>query len=55
MRVSVLVRFIVTMVIGGACWVPAAMSGAADNTGLEQQFVPSCEPMPRRICPPCPS
>jgi SnoaL-like domain len=35
MRVSVLVRFIVTMVIGGACWVPAAMSGAADNTGLE--------------------
>jgi hypothetical protein len=23
------------MVIGGACWVPAAMSGAADNTGLE--------------------
>jgi hypothetical protein len=23
------------MVIGGACWVPAALSGAADNTGLE--------------------
>ena len=35
MRVSVLVRFIVYMVIGGACWAPAAMSGAADNTGLE--------------------
>jgi hypothetical protein len=35
MRVSVLVRFIVTMVIGGACWTPAAMSGAADSTGLE--------------------
>ena len=35
MRVSVLVRFIVYMVIGGACWVPTAMSGAADNTGLE--------------------
>lgn len=35
MRVSVLVRFIVYMVIGGTCWVPTAMSGAADNTGLE--------------------
>ena len=35
MRVSVLVRLIVYMVIGGACWVPAALSGAADNTGLE--------------------
>jgi SnoaL-like domain len=35
MRVSVLVRLIVYMVIGGACWVPAAMSGAADNTELE--------------------
>lgn len=35
MRVSVLVRFILYMVIGGACWVPTAMSGAADNTGLE--------------------
>ena len=35
MRVSVLVRLIVCMLIGGACWVPTAMSGAADNTGLE--------------------
>ena len=35
MRVSVLVYFIVYMVIGGACWVPAAMSGTADNTELE--------------------
>ena len=35
MRVSVLVRLIVYMVIAGACWVPAAMSGTADNTGLE--------------------
>ena len=35
MRVSVLIHFIVYMVIGGACWVPAAMSGTADNTGLE--------------------
>lgn len=35
MRVSVLVYFIVYMVIGGACWVPTAMSGTADNTGLE--------------------
>jgi ketosteroid isomerase-like protein len=35
MRVSVLVRLIVSIVIGGACWVPAAMSGAADNTELE--------------------
>ncbi|MGH7218753.1 MAG: nuclear transport factor 2 family protein [Nitrospiraceae bacterium] len=35
MRVYVLFRFIVYMVIGGACWVPAAMSVAADDTGLE--------------------
>jgi ketosteroid isomerase-like protein len=35
MHVSVLVRLIVYMVIAGACWVPAAMSGTADNTGLE--------------------
>jgi hypothetical protein len=35
MRVSVLVRLIVYMVIGGACWAPAAMSEAADNTELE--------------------
>ena len=35
MRVSALVRLIVYMVIGGACWVPAAMSGTTDNTELE--------------------
>ena len=35
MRVSVLVRLIVYMVIGGACWALAAMSEAADNTELE--------------------
>jgi ketosteroid isomerase-like protein len=35
MHVSVLVRLIVYMVIAEACWVPAAMSGTADNTGLE--------------------
>jgi hypothetical protein len=35
MHVSVLVRLIVFMVIGGACWVPVAMSATADNTGLE--------------------
>lgn len=35
MRVYVLFRLIVYMVIGGACWVPAAMSVAADDTGLE--------------------
>ena len=35
MRVSVLVRLIVSMLIGGACWVPAAMSGTTDNTELE--------------------
>ena len=35
MRVSVLFRLIVYMVIGGACWVPAAMSGTSDDTGLE--------------------
>jgi ketosteroid isomerase-like protein len=33
--VYVLFRLIVYMVIGGACWVPAAMSVAADDTGLE--------------------
>src|SRR4029077_17888828 len=35
MRVSVLFRFIVYMLIGGACWIPAAMSSTADNTELE--------------------
>jgi ketosteroid isomerase-like protein len=35
MHVSVLVRLIVAMVIGGACWVPVAMSATVDNTGLE--------------------
>lgn len=35
MRVYVLFRLIVYMVIGGAGWVPAAMSAAADDTGLE--------------------
>jgi ketosteroid isomerase-like protein len=35
MPVSALIRFIVYMVIGGACWVPAAMSGTEDNTELE--------------------
>ena len=35
MRASVLVRLIVYMLIGGACWVPAAMSGTTDNTELE--------------------
>ncbi len=35
MRVSVLLRLMVYMVIGGACWIPSAMSGTADDTGLE--------------------
>jgi ketosteroid isomerase-like protein len=35
MRVSVLFRFIVYMLIGVACWIPAAMSSTADNTELE--------------------
>ncbi|MGH7216085.1 MAG: nuclear transport factor 2 family protein [Nitrospiraceae bacterium] len=35
MRVSVLFRLFVSMLIGGVCWVPTAMSGAADNTELE--------------------
>jgi len=35
MRVPVLVRFVMYMVIGGLCWVPAAKSSAADNTDLE--------------------
>ena len=35
MRVSVLFRFIVYMLIGGACWIPAAMSSTVDNTELE--------------------
>ena len=35
MRVSVLFRFIVYMLIGGACWIPVAISGTADNTELE--------------------
>lgn len=35
MRVSVLVRLIVYTVIGGACWAPASISFAVDNTALE--------------------
>ena len=35
MRVSMLFRLILYMVIGGAWWAPAAMSIAADDTGLE--------------------
>ena len=35
MRVSILARLIVYMVIGVACWAPAAMSGTADNTEIE--------------------
>jgi len=35
MRVSMLFRLILYMVIGGAGWAPAAMSIAADDTGLE--------------------
>jgi ketosteroid isomerase-like protein len=35
MRVPVLVRLMVYMVIGGASWVPAAMSVTSDNTQLE--------------------
>jgi ketosteroid isomerase-like protein len=35
MRVSVLVRLIIYMVIGGACWVPEAMSVSTDNAGIE--------------------
>jgi ketosteroid isomerase-like protein len=35
MRVSVLFRFIMYMLIGGACWIPAAMSSTVDNTELE--------------------
>jgi ketosteroid isomerase-like protein len=35
MRVSVLFRFIVYMLIGGAWWIPAAMSSTVDNTELE--------------------
>jgi len=35
MRMSVLFRVTVYMLIGGACWVPAAMSGTADNAELE--------------------
>ena len=35
MRVPVLIRLIMYMVIGGLCWVPAAMSSNADNTELE--------------------
>jgi ketosteroid isomerase-like protein len=35
MRMSVLFRITVYMLIGGACWVPAAMSGTADNAELE--------------------
>ncbi len=35
MRVPVLVRLIVYMVIGGGCWVSAALSSTADNSELE--------------------
>jgi len=35
MRISVLFRLILYMVIGGACWVPVAMSGTEDTTELE--------------------
>jgi ketosteroid isomerase-like protein len=35
MRVSVLFRLIVLLFIGGACWVPPAISGVTDNTELE--------------------
>ena len=35
MRMSVLFRSIVYMLIGGACWIPAAISGTVDNTDLE--------------------
>jgi len=35
MRMSVLFRVTLYMLIGGACWVPAAMSGTADNAELE--------------------
>jgi ketosteroid isomerase-like protein len=35
MRMSVLFRVTVYMLIGGACWVPAAMSGTVDNAELE--------------------
>jgi len=35
MRMSALFRLILYMVIGGAFWAPAAMSGTADDTGLE--------------------
>ena len=35
MRAPVLVRLIVYMVIGGGCWVPAALSSTADNSELE--------------------
>jgi hypothetical protein len=35
MHVPVLIRLVMHMVIGGLCWVPAAMSSNADNTELE--------------------
>ena len=35
MRVSVPFRLFVYLLIGGACWVPTAMSGTTDNTELE--------------------
>ena len=35
MQVSLLVRLIVYMVIGGACWAPVAMSGTDDTAELE--------------------
>ena len=35
MRVLVLFRLIVLLLIGGTCWIPAAMSAPAENTELE--------------------
>ena len=35
MRVSVPFRLFVYLLIGGACWVPTAISGTTDNTELE--------------------
>jgi hypothetical protein len=32
MRVSVPFRLFVYLLIGGACWVPTAISGTTDNT-----------------------
>jgi ketosteroid isomerase-like protein len=35
MRVPVLYRLLLLLLVGGTCWVPAAMGGATDNTELE--------------------